>query len=152
MVPVEQSPEQPLYWDSNRAKFNITLIFALAVVVIGVGFGGGILLIIVGLAVGAYSWLTTPKQYLIYTNALVIAYGRPRTRVFPFEHISHVETLSLPVGTRLRVRLVSGGRVMITSVNPEEFRDHLDDAMDKYQGSGRRDELSGDESDSPTPY
>ena len=37
----------------------------------------GWLLIVVGLGVGAYSWLTSPRQYRVYGDALMILFGAP---------------------------------------------------------------------------
>lgn len=86
-----------------------------------------------GLAFAAYTWLTTPKRYLIFENALVIEYGRPRVKVIDFSNISHVETLSLGVGARLRVVLIKGKRTMVMSKNLDTFRERLDEALERYQ-------------------
>jgi hypothetical protein len=135
MEPVEQSQQtQPLYWDRHRARMNVTLILAVAFVVLGV-FSGDQTVALLGIVVGAYTWLTTPRQYLIFTNALVVVYGRPRTKVVTFDQISHPELLVTPIGERLRVRLVSGKRMMILAREPEEFRDRLDEALKEYNGT-----------------
>ena len=68
---------QPIYEDRPKPGMNITLMLALAVAVLGV-VGNNFILIILGLAVAAFNWFTTAKQYRIYENALVVVYGRPR--------------------------------------------------------------------------
>ena len=128
----QQKPEvQPLYWDNHRVSVNLTMIFALAVAVLGL-FSGG-LLFFAGAGVAAYTWLTSPRRYLIFENALVIEYGRPRVKVIDFSNISHVEMLSLGVGERLRVVLLNGRRTMVMSKNLETFRERLDEALERYQ-------------------
>ena len=140
MLPVEQPRNQPIYWDNHKGAFNLTLILALGVVVIGFISGPAPQLIIIGLAVAAYSWFTNPKQYLIYTDTLVVVYGRPRVRAIPFREISHVEMLSLPIGDRLRVRLVSGRRVMLQARDSETFHDRLEEALDAFNGGRPRED------------
>lgn len=128
---VEQ-PE-PIHSDQHRSRWNITLIFALAVAVLGVVNGtGGVLLILLGLAMAAFSWLTTPRAYFIYRDALVIAYGTPRTKAIPFAEISHLELLALPIGERLRLRLLSGRREMLIPRDNAAFQQHLERALSDY--------------------
>ena len=137
----EQSVPEPLYWDNHRVSVNLTMIFALAVAVLGL-FSGG-MLFFAGVGVAAYTWFTSPRRYLIYENVLVIQYGRPRVKVIDFANISHLEMLSLGIGDRLRVVLVSGKRTMVMSKNLETFRERLDEALERYQGrcpQGRRDD------------
>lgn len=137
----EQSGPEPLYWDNHRVSVNLTMIFALAVAVLGL-FSGG-MLFFAGVGVAAYTWFTSPRRYLIYENVLVIQYGRPRVKVIDFANISHLEMLSLGIGDRLRVVLVSGKRTMVMSKNLETFRERLDEALERYQGrspQGRRDD------------
>ncbi len=132
---MQQSKEQPIHWDDHRTKLNLTIIFALIVAVIGVL--GQPVLFVMGAGVAVYSWLTNPKQYLIYRDALVIVYGRPRVKSFPFQEISHLETLSMPMGERLRVRLVNGRRVMLMTKESETFRAKLDEALEAFHGGQR---------------
>ena len=137
----EQSGPEPLYWDNHRVSVNLTMIFALAVAVLGL-FSGG-MLFFAGVGVAAYTWFTSPRRYLIYENVLVIQYGRPRVKVIDFANISHLEMLSLGIGDRLRVVLVSGKRTMVMSKNLETFRERLDEALERYRGrcpQGRRDD------------
>tara|TARA_B100001167_G_C16731565_1_gene286243 strand:+ start:142 stop:660 length:519 start_codon:yes stop_codon:yes gene_type:complete len=127
--------EQPLHWDNHRTNLNLTFIFALIVAVIGIL--GQPVLFVLGIGVAIYSWLTNPKQYLIYRDALVIIYGRPRIKSYPFQEISHLETLSLPIGERLRVRMVNGRRIMLLTKDPDTFRAKLDEALDNFHGEQR---------------
>ncbi len=129
---MDQKQEQPLHWDNHRSSFNLTLIFALIVAVIGVL--GQPPLLIIGLGVAAYSWLTNPRQYLIYRDALVIVFGRPRVKAIPFAEISHLETIALPTGERLRLRMVNGRRLMVMARDPDTFRARLDEALSGYHG------------------
>ena len=139
---MEQPSNQPIHWDTHRGSLNFTLILSVAVVVLGVwNFvqTGEWILMIVGAGVGAFTWLTNPRQYWIYPDALVIVYGRPRTRTISFNQVSHVELLSLPIGDRLRVTLVNGRRVMVQPRESETFQDRLEGALRSFHGSEWRD-------------
>lgn len=127
-----QQQETPIYWDQHASRWNITLIFALVVAVLG--FMTDLLLIVLGLAMAAWSWFTTPRQYLLFRDRMVINYGMPRTRVISFAEISHVETLALPFGERLRIRMVDGKRMMLMMRDPSAFMGHLEDALARYHG------------------
>lgn len=148
---MEQPGNQPLYGDSAKSALNVTLLLALAVAVFGLATGQLILLFL-GLLVAAYNWFTSAKQYLIYTNALVIVYGKPRVKAYQFSEISTLDMLELPMGSRLRVRLNSGRRFMISTQNIEEFRDRLDEAMAKFNDTYQGLALPGEETDGSTPY
>ena len=128
-----QQQDNPIYWDQTASRWNLTLIFSLVVAVLGLVMQA-VLLIILGLGMAIYSWLTTPRQFLLYRDSMVIVYGIPRTRVISFAEISHIELLALPLGERLRIRMVSGGRVMLTMRDPGAFRGHLEDALSRYHG------------------
>ena len=128
------------------------MIVALVVAVIGL-ITGATILVVLGVVAAGFSWFTNAKRYLIYDNALVIAYGRPRVKVFPFPEISHLEMLVLPMGNRLRVRMVNGRRIMVAAKNIDEFRDRLDEALEKFNGTYERQQLQQDESqENSTPY
>ncbi|MDA1129397.1 MAG: hypothetical protein O2913_11970 [Chloroflexi bacterium] len=133
---MQETQEEPLHWDEHRTKLNLTIGFALVVVVISL-FGANPFLFIIGVGVAIYSWLTNAKQYLIYRDSLVIIYGRPRTKSYPFQDIAHLETLSLPMGERLRVRFVNGRRIMLMTKDPETFRAKLDEALEAFHGEQR---------------
>ena len=126
-----QQQENPIYWAPHASKWNLTLIFGLVVAVLGFT---NLFLLPLGLVMAAYSWLTTPRQYLLYRDRMVIVYGMPRTRVISFAEISHVETLALPFGERLRLRMVAGNRMMLMMRDPSAFRGHLEDALSRYHG------------------
>ena len=127
-----QQYDNPIYWDQHASRWNLTLIFALVVAVLG--FITGYLLTALGLAMAAYSWFTTPRQYLLYRDRMMIVYGMPRTRVIPFAEISHAEILALPFGERLRLRMVAGNRMMLMMRDPSAFMGHLEDALSRYHG------------------
>ena len=145
---MENMQEQPIHWDNHRTNLNLTFIFALIVAVIGIL--GQPVLFVMGIGVAIYSWLTNPKQYLIYRDALVIVYGRPRVKSYPFQEISHLETLSLPMGERLRVRMVNGRRLLLLTKDPDTFRTKLDEALDAFHGEQRGSDYSSENgSESP---
>lgn len=137
--------------DTPRGRLNITLILSVVVAVIGL-VGWNPILIILGLIGGGFSWFTNAKQYLIYTNALVIVYGRPRVKVFQFPEISHLEMLVLPMGNRLRVRLVNGRRIVVAAQNIEEFRDRLEEAMENFNSTYQPPQLQDESQENTTPY
>ena len=132
---MQQTQEQPLHWDNHRTNLNLTFIFALIVAVIGIL--GQPVLFVIGVGVAIYSWLTNPKQYLIYRDALVIHYGRPRVKAYPFQEIAHLELLTLPIGDRLRIRMTNGRRLMLLTKDTETFRTKLDEALDAFHGGQR---------------
>ena len=149
---MEQFENQPIFEDRPKAGLNITLMLALAVSVFGV-VGGEFILIVLGLLVAAFNWFTTAKRYRIYQNALVVEYGRPRVKALPFDGISHLELLELPLGARLRVRLHTGGRFIIATQNIEEFKDRLDEALARFNDTYQPpQQLPGEEPDNSTPY
>ena len=114
---------------------NFTLILSIVVTVIGVISldSGGLILVVVGLAVAAFSWLTTPSQYAVFNDRLIIYYGKPRVRHVLFQRIEHLELLSLPIGSRLRVRLEGGRFLFIQPRDAEEFESKFQVALDSYR-------------------
>ena len=125
---------QPLHTDRHKSSFNLTLMLAMVVAVIGLFSGGqGMFLVVMGLAVAAWSWLTTPSQYFIYNDRLVIAYGRPRVRHVNFEQIDQVDLLALPIGNRLRVRLKTGRPMFIQPREAEEFQSKFQGALESHR-------------------
>ncbi len=134
---MEQPQNQPIYWDKHRIPINLTVIFALFVAVYGLynllqGTGG--VLLVAGLAVGIYSWLTNPRQYWIYPDALVVVYGKPRTRVIPFTNVSQVEMRAQATPDRLRALLHRGRQVVLMVRDPDAFNEQLQKALDDYRG------------------
>jgi len=139
---MQQRQEEPLHWDNHRTKLNLTFFFALIVAVIGIL--GQPVLFVIGIGVAIYSWLTNPRQYLIYRDALVIIYGLPRIKSYPFQEIAHLELLTLPIGDRLRIRMANGRRLMLLTKDSETFMKKLDEALDSFHG-GQRGTDYGDE-------
>ncbi|MCE2463489.1 MAG: hypothetical protein J4F46_06225 [Dehalococcoidia bacterium] len=111
---------------------NFTLILAVVVAVIGAL--SALPLLVVGLIVAAFSWLTTPSQYAVFSDRLIIYYGKPRVRHVLFQRIEQIELLSLPIGSRLRVRLEGGRMLFIQPRDPEEFQSKFQVALDSYHG------------------
>ena len=151
---MQQAPDPPLHADVPRSRLNITLILAGVVALLGVltvvqGNASGLLWLILGFAGVAYAWLTTPKQFQIYVNALVIVYGAPRIKVIPYPEISHLDLLAVPMGNRLRVRMENNSRLMISVQNLEEFQARLEEAMEKFRGSSDGGQIVDQ---GPTPY
>ena len=128
-----QQYDTPIHWDQHASRWNLTLIFSVIVAVLGI-ITAQILLIILGLAMAAYSWLTTPRQYLLYRDRMMIVYGMPRTRIISFAEISHAELLAMPFGERMRLRMVDGKRMMLMMREPSAFLGHLEDALAHYHG------------------
>ncbi len=134
---MEQQQNQPIYWDKHRIPFNLTVIFALLVAAFGLWNmlqGERPILLVAGLAVGIYSWLTNPKQYWIYPDALVVVYGRPRTRVIPFTNVSHLEMRPQATPDRLRAALHRGRNLVLMVRDPDAFNEQLQKALDDYRG------------------
>ena len=168
-----QQPETTLiYWAPSRVRFNLTLILAAVVIVLGLlqaagfdplaaacsprtdtesaapsengqtesnepantssGGGGAWLLIIVGLGVGAYSWLTSPRQYRVYSDALIIMFGMPRRRTIHFSDIGEVVLDRGFMGDPLRVYTTNRRRVPVQVREPEEMHRYLDSAVKDF--------------------
>lgn len=168
-----QQPETTLiYWAPSRVRFNLTLILAAVVIVLGLlqaagfdplaaacsprtnsesaapsesgqpsgeetapassGRGGSFLLIIVGLGVGAYSWLTSPRQYRVYSDALIIMFGMPRRRTIHFSDIREVVLDRGFMGDPLRVYTTNRRRVPVQVREPEEMHRYLDSAVKDF--------------------
>ena len=134
---MEQQQNQPIYWDKHRIPINLTVIFALFVAVYGLYSllqGASGVLLVAGLAVGIYSWFTNPRQYWIYPDALVVVYGKPRTRVIPFTNVSHVEMRAQATPDRLRAALHRGRNLVLMVRDPDAFNEQLQKALDDYRG------------------
>lgn len=168
-----QQPETTLiYWAPSRVRFNLTLILALVVIVLGLlqaaGFdplaaacsprstsepanqtegaqpeggsasnepsnrGSAWLLVIVGLGVGAYSWLTSPRQYRVYSDALIIMFGMPRRRMIHFSDIREVVIDRGFMGDPLRVYTNNRRRIPLQVREPEEMHRYLDGAVKDF--------------------
>jgi hypothetical protein len=95
--------------------------------------GGAYLLIIVGLGVGGYSWLTGPRQYRVYSDALVIMFGTPRSRQLHFSQIREVVSDRGFMGDPLRVYTSNRRRIAIQVRDPETFQQYLQSALDEFR-------------------
>ena len=95
--------------------------------------GNAWLLIVVGLGVGAYSWLTQPRQYRIYPDGLVIMYGMPRNRRLPFSQIREIANDRNFMGDPLRVYTANRRRIPIQVHEPDEFYNHLEPALEDFR-------------------
>lgn len=91
------------------------------------------LLIIVGLGVGAYSWLTSPRQYRVYPDALVIMYGMPRNRRIHFSQIREIANDRNFMGDPLRVYTSNRRRIPIQVHEPDAFYDYLEPALHEFR-------------------
>ncbi len=137
---MQQTENQPLYWAKDRVPINLTLMLALVIAAWGAGAALGILpiggsaelILVLGIAVAIYTWLFTPRQYLVYPHALCIAYGTPRVKTIHFKDIAVVEFSPLGL-EQLRVRPVKGRRQSIRVRDPEEFCSHLEDALNAFR-------------------
>ena len=126
-----QEEQKPFHEDVHRTNLNLTLIFAMIVAVIGL-YPAPNMLFLIGFGVAIYSWLSTPKRYQIYENALVIHYGRPRVKAYSFQEMSNIELLTLPIGDRLRIRMANGRRLMVLPKDSETFQVKLEEALNAF--------------------
>ena len=138
-----QSQNQPLYWDKDRVPVNLTLILSLGIALWGLvgivnpSLGGGSpeLILILGIGVAVYTWLMTPRQYLVYADALCIVYGRPRVKALHFRDIAEVELGSVSALDRLRVRPHRGRRQSIRVREVEAFYEQLNGALNAFRAA-----------------
>jgi len=148
-----QSQNQPLYWDKDRVPVNLTLFLALIIALWGLGdwlapelvpfgavdsetaSGQPLLIILLGIGVAVYTWLMTPRQYLVYADALCIVYGRPRVKALHFRDIAEVELGSVSALDRLRVRPHRGRRQSIRVREVESFYEQLQGALNAFRSA-----------------
>ena len=97
------------------------------------GGSGAWLLIVVGLGVGAYSWLTSPRQYRVYSDALIIMFGTPRRRTIHFSDVREVVSDRGFMGDPLRVYTVNRRRIPLQVREPEEMQRYLDSALADFR-------------------
>ena len=97
------------------------------------GGSGAWLLIVVGLGVGAYSWLTSPRQYRVYSDALIIMFGTPRRRTIHFSDIREVANDRGFMGDPLRVYTVNRKRIPLQVREPEEMHRYLESALGDFR-------------------
>ena len=147
---MEQSQHQPLYAAKDRVPFNLTLVLALGIAVWGLAGIVGILpppgnpemIVVLGLAVTAYTWLFTPREYMVYNDAVCVAYGRPRVKTIHFSNIAMVEMGSLATIDQLRIRPIKGRRQAIRVRDPEAFYDQLETALNAYRADHPDEDIS----------
>ena len=136
---------QPLYSAKEKSPINFMLILGLGAAVADILISGGISgLFVVGLGVATYSWFTSPTNYTLYSDRLLISYGRPRVRHVMFENIEGVDNLVVPLsGPRLRVREFRGRGVWLTPRDPDTFMEQFRIAMEAFQGTTPENSESG---------
>ena len=135
---MEQTQSQPLYWDKHRVPVNLTLILSLGIAVWGLyNFINGEppLIFILGIGVAVYTWVTSPRIYMIYADSLYIVYGKPRVKVIHFSNIDVVEMGSLATPDRLRIRPIKGRRQILLARDPEAFFDQLEAALNAFRAA-----------------
>ena len=133
---MEATQNQAIHWDKHRIPVNITLIFSLVVAVYGVTLfiqAQEWLLMVAGIGVGIYSWITNPRQYVIYPDALSVVYGKPRVKIIPFHTISRLEMRELQTPDRLRVWMTNGKRVVLMTKDVDTFHERLEIALNEYE-------------------
>jgi hypothetical protein len=135
---MEQTQNQPLYWDKHRVPVNLTLILSLGIAVWGLyNFinGDTPVIFFLGIGVAVYTWVTSPRIYMIYADSLYIVYGKPRVKVIHFSNIDVVEMGSLATPDRLRIRPIKGRRQILLARDPEAFFDQLEAALNAFRAA-----------------
>ena len=132
---------QPLYSAKEKSPINFMLFLGLGAAVADIVISGGVSgLFIVGIGVAIYAWFTSPTNYSLYNDRLLIFYGRPRTRHIMFENIEGVDSLMVPLsGPRLRVREFRGRGAWITPRDPDAFMEQFRIALDRFRGTSSED-------------
>ena len=130
---------QPLYSDRHKSGLNLSVWGGIGIAIFDVVFLPIGVFFIVGLGLAAFGWLTTPSQYVIFQDRLLIFYGRPRVRHVIFDQVAQVERLSLAIGDRLLLRL-RRGRLLIQPRDITEFENQLEKALGSYLSEHPREE------------
>jgi hypothetical protein len=128
--------EQPIYSTSHSRSLFQRINMAISVVVIVLGafsIQGNPFLIFLGLGIGGLYWFTTPNQYFIYADKLIIHYGKPRIVEVPFDKIRDATMVKMPF-SGVFIRRVGKSGVFSRPKNIEEFLDALWDAIQKNGG------------------
>ncbi len=147
---MQQAQRQPLYAAKDRVPFNLTLVLALGIAAWGAGSMFGLwdmggnpqIIFILGIIVAIYTWLFTPREYLVFDNAVCVAYGRPRIKTIHFSNIAVVEMGSMATLDQLRIRPVRGRRQSIRVRDPETFFDELEAALNAYRNAHPEENVS----------
>ena len=135
---MQQTQNQPLYWDKHRIPVNFTMILSLGIAGWGLyNFvqGDTPLIFFLGLGVAAYTWVTGPRHYVVYPDSLQIVYGRPRVKVIHFSNIDDIELGSVATPDRLRVRLIRGRRQVLLAKDPDAFYEQLTSALNDFRAA-----------------
>ena len=140
---MQQTHNQPLYAAKDRVPFNLTLVLALGIA--GWGLAGLVgvfpppanpeMILLLGVAVSIYTWLFTPREYMVYSDAVCVAYGKPRVKAIHFSNIAVVEMGSMATLDQLRIRPLKGRRQSIRVRDPEAFFDQLESALNAYRAA-----------------
>ena len=124
-----ESP-QLIHTDGHRFSLGylFTPMLALAVIAIGT-LNGDPFTLLIGTGFAAYVWFARHTRYNIFSDKLVILYGRPRRRVVLLEDITEISLLSLGfAGQALFVQAADGQRLMLKPSSPEVFLERLENA------------------------
>ncbi len=90
--------------------------------------------VMMGAALSLYIWLTRHSRYDVFSDRLVVSYTGPRRRTIPLADIEDVRAVGFPLGGQgVFVRRKSGGGMVITPVDPEQFVQALDQVRRRFQ-------------------
>jgi len=84
-----------------------------------------------GLVLAGSHWFLVPREYQVYSDRLVVTYGRPRILSVPFDNVASVDVLTHPLGTELRIRRARGRTLLLQPLGPKQFHQALQDALSK---------------------
>ena len=133
---------EPLHRERHRSSVIVRTLFWMALLLVVLGFlsagteaqkGDSLLLIAVGLFMGGIHWFTSPRNYHIFDDRLVIKYGTPRERVILFDQISRMELRPGFLGGRVHIHRTTGRPVHIDPRFARDFHDKLLGALNGYR-------------------
>ena len=143
-MPVHSAPH-------DRSFFQmINFYIAIGVVIFGV-WQLEYFLALLGLGVGIIYWFTTPRNYFILSDRLVVLYGQPRMLAVSFDSVLDVNVVRVPLTTGIFIRRVNRPGVIIRPKEMETFVDQLWSALEAYGAPAiqNRAAYEGDPSDGP---
>jgi hypothetical protein len=140
---------KPLYSEKHRSALITTLLGLLGLALIIIAFvaagvsslgvrdlwGDSAFALVIGLVLAGSHWFFVPREYKVYSEHLVVTYGRPRTLPVPYGNIVSVDVLIHPFGTELRIRRSRGRNLHLQPLNPKQFHQSLEDALSKSGGA-----------------
>ena len=88
----------------------------------------------IGAVFAGAHWFLAPRRYNVYEEQLVIAYGKPRERVIPFDEISQLQVIRHLLGGEIRIHRTSGRAVSIQPWHPQRFLEAMEQALNRYRG------------------